>query len=394
MKILVLHNSYRKRGGEDVVVERELNLLRKSGHEVEIYIAANDSISGAAGKIKTAIGTLFSISSYRKLRRMISEFNPDVVHVHNFFPILSPSVFYACRSMRKPVVLTLHNYRIICPTSTLEHAGKLSTKSIYNGPWWALRHRVFQGSLLGTFVLCSMISMHRRIGTWARFVDRFIIPSETGREHFVAAGISGNKITTKPHFVDIPLSPERSRSGFLFVGRLSPEKGIHTLLAAAKKLVSCEATHKSEFTIVGEGPEAPSCASSGLTTVGALSPQGVEDMMRRAAALIVPSQCHETFGLVIIEAYACGLPVIASRVGAFRDIVIEGVTGIFFEPGDSDDLAEKIAWAKANPDELVRMGREARSRYENLYTPHHNESMLKEVYQQAINENAADNNES
>lgn len=116
--------------------------------------------------------------------------------------------------------------------------------------------------------------------------------------------------------------------------------------------------------------------------------------MRRAAALIVPSQCHETFGLVIIEAYACGLPVIASRVGAFRDIVIDGVTGIFFEPGDSDDLAEKIAWAKANPDELVRMGREARSRYENLYTPHHNESMLKEIYQQAINENAADNNES
>ncbi len=387
MKILLIHNAYQRFGGEDSVVARESSLLSRSGHEVVTYEVSNDSISGLWGRVRAALGTIFSLRSYLAVGKAIRELQPEIVHVHNFFPLISPSVFYACRRERVPVVFTLHNYRILCPTATLEHDGEVVRRSLEEGPWWALRQRVFQGSLAGTFVLCSMIYIHTRIGTWNRMVDRYITPSETSRRNFVDGGLPSNRLTVKPHFVEVDDGAPRSRSGFLYVGRLSTEKGVSVLLRAIQALAdSRRSIGKDLFCIVGGGHMEQHCRDAGIASTGEMQASGVQEMMRSATALIVPSVCQETFGLVIIEAYACGLPVIASRIGAFEELVVEGQTGLMFEPGNAQDLAEKIRWAAENPLEMMRMGTQARSRYEDRYTAERNIDLLVSIYREVADE--------
>ncbi|PWQ85263.1 glycosyltransferase family 1 protein [Stenotrophomonas maltophilia] len=387
MKVLLVHNAYQVFGGEDSVVSRERSLLARSGHTVATYEVSNNSISGLGGRVRAALGTVFSVGSYFAVTRAIREFQPEVVHVHNFFPLISPSVFYACKRERVPVVFTLHNYRILCPTATLEYDGEVVLKSLKDGPWWALRQRVFQGSLAGTFVLCSMIYIHARMGTWNRMVDRFITPSETSRRNFLEGGLPSHRLAVKPHFVEIDEDAPQPRSGFLYVGRLSAEKGVSVLLRAIHALAhSSPSIGKDAFCIVGGGPMEQHCLDAGVHSLGAMQASGVQEMMRSATALIVPSVCQETFGLVIIEAYACGLPVIASRIGAFEELVVEGQTGLTFEAGNAEDLAAKIKWAAEHPLEMMRMGSQARSRYVDRYTAERNINLLVSIYREAAEE--------
>lgn len=386
MRILIVHNAYQLSGGEDVVVRNESAMLRREGHEVHEFFESNDRIVGALARVRAALGSIFSVRAYRRLSRLISELQPDVVHVHNVFPLLSPSVFYACRKNGVPSVLTLHNFRIACPTALLMHEGVVTERSLTCGPWWAVPRRVYRGSLVGTAILATMIAVHRRVGTWSRNVTRFIALTEFAVSRFELAGVPASRIVVKPNFVDIARVAEAPRSGFLFVGRVSHEKGVQVLAAASRR---CEAL---SIRVAGEGALSP--LLDGLPSVallGAVSAADIGREMSAAGALVMPSIWYEGFPMVIVEAYAYGLPVIASRLGAMAELVEDGVTGLLFEPGSSEDLAKKMQWAQAHPSEMRRMGLAARARYEALYTADLNYERLIEIYREAIAANGVDN---
>lgn len=232
MKILVAHNHYQQHGGEDSVVANEVAMLRRFGHDVQCLVADNREVVGIAGRLRAAAGVVFSLDGYIRTKKALVTFRPDVVHVHNFFPLLSPSIFYACARHRTPVVFTLHNFRILCPTAFLFHHGAVTERSLVRGPWWAVRERVYRQSLLGTFLLVTMIVVHRRMGTWNNVVTRYIALTNFARDIFVRAGLPQERIDIKPNFVRASDAAPHPRSRFLYVGRLSKEKGIRTLAAA------------------------------------------------------------------------------------------------------------------------------------------------------------------
>lgn len=386
MKILVIHNEYQQYGGEDLVVQLETSLLKKNGNICRVHTVSNNEITSLTSKVRVAFGLVFSISSYLTVKKSIRDFKPDVVHVHNFFPLISPSVFYACRAARVPVVLTLHNYRTICPTALLMHNGSTTERSLKEGPWWAVKHRVYKNSLVGTFLLALMIALHQRVGTWRFCVNRFIVLSQFARNIFIAAGFPENKLSIKPNFVDLPLTTESERAGLLFVGRLSPEKGITVLLDAGRILLNKGGLSHDVITLAGTGSLLGLVENSGFRSLGPLNSGLVHERMRHASALLLPSVWYEGFPMVLVEAYASSLPVIASRIGALAELVEDGVTGLLFDPGDSNDLANKMAWALNHPKEMHTMGVNARLRYEKLYSPMCNYEALTAIYLAAIGE--------
>lgn len=384
MKILLVHNSYQQLGGEDSVVRLEKLVLDLHGDQAILHQVSNEAIDGFLARLKTALGVVFSISTYFSMRKLLRINRPDVVHVHNFFPLISPAVFYACSSESVPVVFTLHNYRIVCPTALLMHDGAVTERSLLDGPWWAIKHRVYRGSLIGTFLLSLMIFVHLRIGTWRNKVDRFIVLTQFARTRFALAGIPLSSMTVKPNFVDIGTPIESVRSGLLFVGRLSPEKGIDVLLEAANRLAVRNQLKFGEVAVAGTGPLAREVARSNVLSLGMLSSDAVKTRMQSTTALLLPSIWYEGFPMVLVEAFANGSPVIASRLGALAELVEDGVTGLLFNPGDAEDLASKMAWALQHPDEMRLMGNAARACYEAFYSPERNYGQLMSIYREAI----------
>jgi glycosyltransferase involved in cell wall biosynthesis len=381
MKILVLHNAYQQPGGEDAVVRNEVEMLRARGHDVHLHQVSNHAISGGFARLRAAVSAVFSVRAYLAVRTSIRRFRPDVVHVHNVFPLLSPSVFYACSQNGVPSVLTLHNFRIACPTSLLMHEGVVTERSLVEGPWWAVPRRVYRGSLVGTAVVAAMIAVHRRLGTWSRTVTRFIALTHFSVSRFELAGVPRERMHVKPNFVDVPAPAPAAapRSGFLFAGRLSREKGIGVLAAALRQ---CEGRG---VRVAGEGPLTPVLEElRSIELLGMVSSAEMSREMSAACALVMPSIWYEGFPMVIVEAYAHGLPVIASRLGAMAELVEDGVTGLLFDPGCSEDLARKMRWASEHASEMARMGSAARARYEALYTAEANHAQLIDIYHAAI----------
>jgi glycosyltransferase involved in cell wall biosynthesis len=292
-----------------------------------------------------------------------------VVHAHNLFPRFTPSVYDACNELGVPVVQTLHNYRNICAGALLYRKERACEDCIGHSPVPAVLHGCYRESRVGTLAVAGMIELHRRRRTWHTKVNRFIALSQFSRGRFIAAGFPAELITVKPNFVFDPGAPPANvaggRRGGLFVGRLSAEKGIETLLTAWRNL-------SVPLRIVGDGPLRSRIASEKLPHVellGKLSPEGVAAEMRRAAFLIVPSVVYENCPMVLIEAYANGLPVIASRIGAVAEMVDEGVTGLLFAPGEPDALAAAVKVADASEIACERWSTGARAaylaRYEN-----------------------------
>jgi glycosyltransferase involved in cell wall biosynthesis len=301
--------------------------------------------------------------------------------MHNVFPRLSPAIFRTLRRHHVPSVLTLHNFRIVCPTATLFHQGRICERSIGRPTFWAIRQRAYRGSAFGTASLVAMIELHKRLGTWTRDVDAFIALTPFARETFIRAGLPAERIHVRGNATEDPGDPAATttpRAGTLYVGRLSPEKGIAVLLDAAR-------ASNQPVTIVGDGPLRSACEAAAretpsITLTGRLPPADVARHMRQAAVLVLPSVCHEMFPMALAEAFANGLPVIASRLGALASLVEEGRTGLLFEPGNATDLADKLAWALAHPQAMEEMGRNARARYLGAFTPQAIDARLMEIY--------------
>lgn len=390
MRVLLLHNCYQISGGEDVVVQAEKALLEANGHDVNLIEASNDNIVGCLEKAKAAVSSIYSPSSMRWVRTEIARFSPDIVHVHNFFPLLSPSVYYACREAKVPVVQTLHNYRLLCTNGYLFREGRVCEDCIGKGfPWSGVSHGCYRGSKVGTAVVATMQSVHRKLQTWTKMVDTYIALTEFAQQKFVQGGLPAEKIVVKPNFVHP--APELGKGGggyALFVGRLSPEKGLDKLFQAWEKI-----GERMPLKIVGDGQLADTVASAaqklkGVEWLGRQPKNQVQALMKEATVLVFPSLWYEGLPMVITEAFATGLPVITSDLGSTSSLIDHGRTGLHFCPGDAEDLVAQVERVLTHPNELVHMRREARAEFESKYTAERNYQMLMNIYEQTFNSKA------
>ena len=380
MKILFAHNTYQHQGGEDSVVDSEITLLREHGHEVATYFRNNNDIVTMPA-VKVAIQTLWSSTTVTELTALINLFKPDVIHVHNTMPLISPAVYWAANRAGVPIVQTLHNFRLNCISALYLRENKICENCVGHLPWRGIKHKCYRRSTADSFVLASMLTLHRSLGTYKNKVSRYIVFNEFCRNKFIQGGLPADLLTVKPNFIDAPLPLELPRHGILFVGRLSIEKGIESLAKAADLLPD------PQLRVVGQGSmELVLERIHGVTKLGQLSSSDVLAEMSKTIAVVVPSIWYETFGMVVIEAYASGTPVIASRIGALADIVIDGETGLLFDPGNAQDLADKMAWALNHPEQMAIMGQKARAVYEEKYTSAQNYSQLINIYKSVINQ--------
>ena len=379
LRIIVAHNRYQQRGGEDAVVEAEVALLRAHGHCVVEYQRDNHDLEQIS-RAQAALQTMWSTRTTREVGSLIDDFKPDVLHVHNTFPLISPSIYWLARKRQLPVVQTLHNFRLVCPQALMLRDDKPCEDCVGKLPWRGVQHGCYRGSRMQTGVLAGMVTAHRIAGTWQHHVTRYIALNDFCRGRFIAGGLPADKIVTKPNFVDLPPPGDQARSGFLFVGRLSIEKGIRVLVEAASM-----ANLPEPVWVAGTGPESSLLTDAhGISALGSRAPDQVYEAMQQARALVLPSIWYENFPRTLVEAFACGLPVIASRLGAMQAIIEDGITGLLFSPGDANDLAKKLSWAHANPERMREMGLAARARYERLYSPEINHGQLVAIYQEAM----------
>ncbi|MEK0428193.1 MAG: hypothetical protein RL001_720 [Pseudomonadota bacterium] len=384
MKILVVHNRYHYRGGEDTVVDAEVALLRRHGHRVLLYTRDNRELASMK-KQDAVIGVLWSRQTEADIRHIHKAFGPDLIHAHNTFPIISPSLYAVAHQLNIPVVQTLHNFRLLCPQAMLLRNGDSCEACIGHFPWRAVIHRCYRDSLSQSSITAAMILMHRLRGTWRTEVARYIVLNQLCRDKFVAGGLPFDKLRIKPNFVEVDQRPDwQQRSGGLFIGRLSAEKGLHTLAEAVRQLRSVE------IDVYGKGPLQRLVENTpGLRYQGFFQSATLQARLRKAAYLVMPSTGVESFGLVAIEAFACGTPVIASRHGGLKEIVVQGNTGLLVPPGDARALAQAIEYAETHPEAMLAMGRAAREVYLERYTPETNYVQMIRIYHEALASRAA-----
>ena len=393
MKIVLVHNTYLIQGGEDVVFWQERDLLRAAGHEVIEYQRFNSEMQQYSMVQRlTLIGrTVWSSDSHREFSTLLQQNRPDLVHVHNTFPLISPSILWACREQKVPVVHTLHNYRMFCPGANFIRDGKPCEDCTHGSLWQSVAHGCYRDSRSQTAAVALMLSVHRARKTWTSTVDRYVALTEFARNKFVSNGIPAEKITVKPNCVD-PDPGKRTGEGTyaLFAGRLSREKGALTLLKAWRQV-------PRHFTlrIIGDGPaldqaksEAAAHQLTNITFIERQPRERIIEAMKGARFVIFPSELYENLPLTIIEAYACGVPVIASKLGAMQEIVKQDRTGVFFTPGDSDDLAKAVTQAWERKDYTKKLGDQAREEFENRYTAAINYQNLMNIYRQVMAERA------
>jgi glycosyltransferase involved in cell wall biosynthesis len=385
MRILSIHNRYLIRGGEDQSRELEEKLLQEQGNQVDIYEENNNRVA-EIGKVRVAIRTVWSTESYQIVRQKLTENSYNIVHVQNFFPLISPSVYYAANKQGVPIVQTLRNYRLLCANSYFFRDQKVCEDCLGKIiPWPGVVHGCYRDSKLGSLVVVTMQTLHRAISTWKKMVNLYITLTDFTRQKFIQAGLPADKIVIKPNFVyPDPGMGEGNGNYAIFIGRLSPEKGLDTLLAAWQLLGG-----KIPLKIIGDGPLSNQVREAVtklpyVKWLGRLPIQEVYTLIGEAKFLIFPSQWYETFGRVAIEAFAKGTPVIASNLGNMSSMIESGRTGFHFSPGDPNDLAALVEYALTHPEKLRKMRFEARSEFEAKYTAQQNYHKLMDIYKLAI----------
>lgn len=383
MKVLLVHTYYQQPGGEDEVFRAEAALLEEHGHEVVRFTAHNDQIRELSA-LQVAGKTLWNGSIKSRFRDVLRRERPEIVHVHNTFPLMSPSIYHAAAAEGVPVVQTLHNYRLLCPMAEFFRDGKVCEDCLGRVPWPGVLHGCYRDSWTMSAGVAGMLALHRAIGTWRDKIAAYVALTEFGRDKFVGGGLPGERIHVKPNFITPDPGPGRGGGGYaLFVGRLSRTKGLDTMLEAWDLLED-----PPPLKIVGDGPLADlvrerSSAADRVEWLGRKPRQDVLALMREAVMLVFPSLWYEGQPIVIIEALASGLPVVASDHGAMASMIDDGVTGLLFRPGDSRALADKVLWATDDPARLTELRAGARAGYEARYTSERNYTILERIYQAA-----------
>lgn len=382
MKILFVHNSYQLHGGEDVVVEQELELLRQH-HDVEILYFQNQG--GWKGAVQF-LCSIWNIGAARTVNKMIKEFQPDVVHIHNWHFALGPLVFRMINKMGIPIVHTVHNYRLLCPSGILLYQGQLFTDSLRQSfPWSAIKNKVYRSSVIQTFWLAFIVWFHKKIGTWQK-IDLFLCLTSFAVKLFKQSnfGISREQFSVKPNFVEDSDFSYKKDNYFIFVGRLSKEKGINLLLEAF--IINGE-----QLKIIGEGPELNKVIDTAskydnISYLGFQNKAFIIEKLKKAKALIFTSIWYEGMPMTILESFSTGTAVIGPNIGGSNEIIKHGENGLIYQVGNIEDLNSKISFLNTDESLQNKLSIGARSSYELNYSPDKNYKMLMDIYKTVINE--------
>lgn len=391
MKILIIHNEYQQRGGEFQAVKNQIELLEAHGFQVIVYTKDNREINSYSNSqlVRFIPETIFSRKSYDEIREIIEEENPDIAHVHNVFPMISPSVYYALNNASVPIVQTLHNFRFLCPNGLFFVNKKICELCKFGNTSYAILKKCFRESFGLSFLYALDIGGHRLAKTFD-LIDRFIVLTEFSALKLIESRLAERKkISILGNFIPSPL-PEKggknSREDYLlYIGRLSTEKGVQVLLKAGQILDS------TKILILGEGPEQERLqkikAENGLNNIfflGHVSGDLKWEYMRKASAIVIPSICYETFSLVAIEAMSIGTPVMASKLGSLPYVIDDGKTGLLFEPGDYLDLAKKLSWMVSQPGLVEELGEFGRIIVEEKYNQTKHLEKLINIYEEVL----------
>ncbi|MDX3188425.1 glycosyltransferase [Streptomyces sp. MN03-5084-2B] len=372
MKVLVVHNRYRSEqpSGENNVVDAEVTLLAEGGHQVSLFERRSDDIAAMPLPRKAAVPLMvpWNPAVRKELAARLRASRPDVVHIHNTFPLLSPSVVAACADAGVPAVATLHNYTMVCPPGTLHRDGRICTDCVGGSPLPAVRHGCYRGSSAATLPMAaSMVANRRR---WWTGVSRFFCISAAQRDLLVSAGMPGERMAVKHNFVTDP-GVRRTGAGrhVLFLGRVTEEKGVGLLMQAWERL---DGALGVPLVIAGTGPMQEEVAAwaagrPDVSYVGLQNKAECRALTADAVAVVAPSTWLEAFGLVVVEAMAAGVPTVAAAHGAFPELVDDGVTGFLHAPNDAASLADRLRAVAG--DRNSDMGDAARVRYEKDFTP-------------------------
>lgn len=390
MRILLLHNRYQYRGGEDLVFELEQEMLVSKGNVVDALLFSNDEIRSLLSKFRTGLSLLHNSKSRRIIRRKILEFRPDVIHIHNLFPVGSPSLLFEAKRLGVPVVMTLHNYRLICPSATLLHNGKIYERSVHSTfPIHAIRKKLYRNSYIETAGVVWMTGIHKLLNTWNSKVATYIALTEFARQRFIHSSLKPHpeNIVVKPNFTWDPGKGSTPRSDFfLYAGRLTPEKGLKLILQCAAELPGIH------FRIVGDGPmrkevEEHAARHDNIKYDGFRDRNDVFELLRQSRALLMPSLSFEGFPMTILEAFATGTPVISSALGSMSEIVQDCKNGLLFKAGDLSEFMARISLVSEDDALARRVSANARKSYESLYSPEVNYEQLISIYRVAIEKN-------
>lgn len=380
LRILCVHNRYLIRGGEDLAFEDEQRMLREHGHAVTGYERDNQDVA-QVGRIRLFGKTIWSVQTYHEVRRYLRRERFDVMHVHNTLPLISPSVYYAAKSVGVPVVQTLHNYRLICPNASLYRDGGICEACVGKTVAWpGIVHACYRDSRLASGAVATLMATHKVMRTWSRAVQRYIVPSRFGRDKLIEGGLPADRVVVKPPYVTPDPGVGPGGEYALFVGRLDPQKGADVMIDAWRQLGG-----EIPLKIVGDGPlrekiEQAAQRLSGVEYLGRRERAEVDELMGNARIFLFPSTWYEGLPRVILEALARGTPVVTSGIGSMASVIDDGRTGLHFRAGDVDHLVERVRWVLANPDEVAAMRCHARDEFEATYTPQANYTRLMEIY--------------
>jgi glycosyltransferase involved in cell wall biosynthesis len=393
MKILVVHNRYRAiaPSGENAVVDQEASVLSSRGHDVVLFQRHSDDIA-AWSPLRRAtlpIRVLWSQESHRGVTAALTEFTPDVVHVHNTFPLVTPSVLYACRDASVPVVVTLHNYRLACASGDLFRAGRVCHDCLGGSTLPALAHGCYRGSRVATTPIVLGSWLHTK--AWRTMVAAYLFNSGAQRDLLAPVGIPADRSFVKHNFVPPP--PQQTDVAteplVAFVGRLDVAKGAPFLMQAWDAFRVRRPRSSLRLVVAGGGDLAATVAQwtmrhPTVTMAGHVSRPEVSAILARSRAAVVPSQCEETFGMVAIEAMAAGTPAVASAHGGLPELVSPGIDGALFPPTDLDALVDIFVDIDDNPKRWDDYGRQARRTYQSRFGPEASIDRLLEIYQFAV----------
>ena len=386
MKILIGHNRYQQPGGEDAVAASEVEVLRNHGHDVLFLEFDNKDFNSLSvpAKIQNVLSWEWSQKAYDLVRQHCISFKPDVAHFHNTFYMMSPSVYTACQDVGVPVVQTLHNFRLLCSNGLFYRQGQVCEECMSHTLKRGIQYGCYRHSKILTWAVVNMLEKHWKRGTWQKKVDMFIALTDFARNKFIEGGLSGDKIVVKPN--SLAVDPGlRSEIGdyFVFAGRLTEEKGVKVALEAFRYLSG------EQLILMGDGPLKVSCEDyikehglHNIRLLGHLDKEEYYKIFKKAKALILPSLWYENFPVVIIEAFACGIPVIASQLGSMKEIVVDNQTGLLFNTGDFKDLIQKINGLINNTSRMLVWGKNARKLFENKFSIQINYERLISLYQQ------------
>ncbi|MBC8107892.1 MAG: glycosyltransferase [Anaerolineae bacterium] len=386
MNILVVHNYYQQPGGEDQVFADEVAMLRANGNHVTVFNVHNDAVAGL-GKLTLARKTLWNDDAYERIAEICRKEQIEIAHFHNTFPLISPAAYYAARDSGARVVQTLHNFRLLCPAATFFRDGHVCEECLCKSvPWPAVVHACYRDSRSASAVTAGMLSYHRAKGTWRDAVDVYIALTEFSKRKFIQGGLPEQKIVVKPNFVAPDPGQGPGGGGYaVFIGRLSPEKGISTLLEAWTKHLGGRIPLK----ILGDGPMRTGLSDkvvidAGVDWLGRRAMVEVYNVLGRAEALIFPSLWYEGLPRTIIESFASGTPVIASNLGSMAELVRDGKTGRLFEAGNSAQLAHHVEETFGQRALLSDLRTGAREEFLRTYTADRNYPMLIKAYEHAL----------